>query len=280
MEFRRIGDPVLRIRISPLLSFLAPSVPPLWRSTTAFRQVQLLMPKSPSCRSSHIHTTARQRAEKSSSAADLDFIQDKPRPKPKQMFQSSSSQKVPTDDILKNQLDSLLDSTLNTPNPAKRNPSQPANESSDVMIETAYRNSILKRNPDKHYHEIARKMQFPPQETPGADKPSNFSRDTYRGLENTQKPPKRAKRTVRSRPAVGRSVEVLPERGVDVGRALRTLEVACAVNRVRQDLTRQRFHERPGMKRKRLKSERWRKMFKASFRATVMRVREMRRKGW
>ena len=106
------------------------------------------------------------------------------------------------------------------------------------------------------------------------------SRDAYRTLENTEKKAERAPRTVRSRPSVGRTIEVIPERGVDFGRALRNLEISCAVNRVKQDLSRQRFHERPGLKRKRLKSERWRKMFKESFRATVMRVKEMRRKGW
>lgn len=91
---------------------------------------------------------------------------------------------------------------------------------------------------------------------------------------------KRAKRTVRARPSIGRTIEVDAERGRDLGRALRSLEIKCAVNRVRADQQRQRFHERPGLKRKRLKSERWRKLFRESFRATVGRVKEMRRKGW
>ena len=90
----------------------------------------------------------------------------------------------------------------------------------------------------------------------------------------------RAKRTIRSRPSIGRTVEVNQDRGGDFGRALRTLEILCNINRVRQDRNKQRFHERPGLKRKRLKSERWRKMFKESFKATVGRVQEMRRKGW
>lgn len=281
MELRRICDPLLRPRMSPLLSCLAPSVPPLWRSRTASRQVLSRMPILARGRGWKIHTTACQRAQSSSSTADLDFLRgDKRRPKP-ETLRSPSPQNRPTDEVLKKQLDSLLGSTFNTPNPTKRDPTNAAEEPpSDVMIETAYRNSMRNREPDKSYHDIARKMQFPSQDPAGADRLTPFSQDPNQILGNTRKAAKRAKRTVRSRPAVGRTIEVLPDRGVDVGRALRNLDIACATNKVRQDLSRQRFHERPGMKRKRLKSERWRRRFKESFRATVMRVKEMRRKGW
>ena len=280
MELRLVTDPLLRTQMSPLLSFLTPSIPPRWRSTTALRQVRLLMPSSPRCTASNFHTTARKRAETSSTAADLDFLEDKSRPKPKQTFTSSSSRRKSMDDVLGSQLDSLLDSTFPIPNPAKRNPSKTADDSSATMIENAFRSSFHTRDPDKHYQDIAQKMQFPSQEVTSAGTPRSVFRDAYRGLENIQKAPKRAIRTVRSRPTVGRTIEVVPERGVDFGRALRNLDISCAFNRVKQDLSRQRFHERPGLKRKRLKSERWRKMFKESFRATVMRVRDMTRKGW
>lgn len=276
MERRLISDPLLRSRISPLLSFLTPSILPLWRSTMASRQARLLTSKPSRCKSSKFHTTAPQGAGNSSTDADFEFLEEKPRPKPQQLFQSPSSQRRPTDDLRWSQLDSLLDSTF----PAKRKPSKPADESSDVMIETAFQNSLRTRDPTKYYHDIARKMQFPPQEKTGAGTSKLVSRNAYPTLGIAQKTAKRAVRTVRSRPAVGRTIEVVPERGVDFGRALRNLNIFCAVNRIRQDVARQRFHERPGMKRKRLKSERWRKMFKESFKATVMRVSEMRRKGW
>lgn len=277
MELRLVSNPLLRSRTSPLLSFLAPSLPPPWGSTTASRHVRLLMPSSLRHTSSRFHTAARQQAESSSKTADLDFLEDISRPKPKPLSRSSSSQKRPRDDILENQLDKLLDSTFHTPNLAKRNASEPADESSAALIDAAFQNSVRTRDPKKYYQEIARRMQFPPT---SAGTPGIVSRDVYRTLENTQKTPKRAKRTVRSRPSVGRTIEVVPEKGVDFGRALRNLGVSCSVNKVKQDLARQRFHERPGMKKKRLKSERWRKMFKQSFQATVMRVKEMRRKGW
>ncbi|KAF2164346.1 hypothetical protein M409DRAFT_25225 [Zasmidium cellare ATCC 36951] len=81
-------------------------------------------------------------------------------------------------------------------------------------------------------------------------------------------------------PTVGRTVNVNTARGMDVGRAFRQLEILCARNQVRKDFMKQRFHERPGLKRKRLKSERWRKNFKANFKETVALVQKMRKQGW
>lgn len=288
MELRLVSDPLLRSRMLPLLPFLAPSIPLLWRATAVSPQVRWPIPKSPRHGNSSIHTSARQRAESSSNAADLGFLEDRPSQKPPQPFRSPFSQRRRPDDVIRNQVDSLLDATFDTPSPAIRNPPQSArdasaDESSAEMMETAFRNSVRNpRAPIKSYQEIARKMQFPPQQPDSERTPSSFTNDMYQALQQntTLKPAKRAKRTVRSRPAVGRTIEVVPDRGVDVGRALRNLEVSCSANRVKLDQARQRFHERPGMKRKRLKSERWRKMFKESFRAMVTRVIEMRRKGW
>ena len=80
--------------------------------------------------------------------------------------------------------------------------------------------------------------------------------------------------------SVGRSVTVDSERGMDVGRAFRTLEIQCARNSVRKDFMRQRFHERAGLKRKRLRSERWRRRFKEEFKGTIAMVQKMRAQGW
>lgn len=81
-------------------------------------------------------------------------------------------------------------------------------------------------------------------------------------------------------PSVGRMVHVDENRGIDVGRAFRTLEIQCARNKVKQDFNRQRFHERPGLKRKRLKSSKWRAVFKEGFKGMVRQVVAMRRQGW
>jgi len=78
----------------------------------------------------------------------------------------------------------------------------------------------------------------------------------------------------------GRVIHVNSERGIDAARAFRMLGMRLAQNSVRRDAQRQRFHERPGLKRKRLKSERWRKRFKQAFQSTVARVVNMKRQGW
>jgi small subunit ribosomal protein MRP21 len=79
-------------------------------------------------------------------------------------------------------------------------------------------------------------------------------------------------------PSTGRTVSI--SGGVDVGRGFRLLEMSCARNRVRGDANKQRFHERGGIKRKRLRRERWRKRFMEGFKATVMRVKQLKKQGW
>ena len=83
---------------------------------------------------------------------------------------------------------------------------------------------------------------------------------------------------MRLKPSTGRSVGI--GTGIDVARGLRLLEQSCARNKVRADETQQRFHERGGLKRKRLRRQRWRKKFLEGFKATVGRVRELKNQGW
>ena len=90
----------------------------------------------------------------------------------------------------------------------------------------------------------------------------------------------RAVRTIESSPRVGRTIEINTRKGVDVSAALRKLHSECMVNNVRHDRYSQRYHERPGLKRKRLRRQRWRARFKQGFRALVVKVQAMRRKGW
>lgn len=81
-------------------------------------------------------------------------------------------------------------------------------------------------------------------------------------------------------PTVGRSVQIRAEAGMDLAKGLRTMEVICGRNKVKMDFYRQKFHERPGLKRKRLASERWRKRFLEGFKASVTRVQYLKRQGW
>lgn len=66
----------------------------------------------------------------------------------------------------------------------------------------------------------------------------------------------------------------------DLARAIHVVDRLCAHNGVKRDAVLQRVHERPGLKRKRLVSERWRTSFKASFREMVGKVKKLRSKGW
>jgi ribosomal protein S21 len=79
---------------------------------------------------------------------------------------------------------------------------------------------------------------------------------------------------------LGRQVHVDFERGVDLASALRTLQMQCSSNQVPRQSRQQKFHVRRGQRRKELKSERWRKLFKFSFDSTVRRIQRMRSQGW
>ncbi len=117
---------------------------------------------------------------------------------------------------------------------------------------------------------IARGMQMPPRD--------NARIQEQPAMEVAEAT--RAVATIKSRPSLGRTIQVLPDRGMDVGRAMRTLAINCKLNNVRRDAARQRYYERPGLKRKRVKRERWRRRFKIGFKAIVAKVKSMRRKGW
>ncbi|KAL0257140.1 hypothetical protein SLS55_007950 [Diplodia seriata] len=79
-------------------------------------------------------------------------------------------------------------------------------------------------------------------------------------------------------PTVGRSVSIRDN--VDLAKGLRQLDHICGRNRIRGDFNRQRYHERPGLTKKRLASMRWRRRFMEGFRATVSRVQYLKRQGW
>lgn len=78
----------------------------------------------------------------------------------------------------------------------------------------------------------------------------------------------------------GRMVELDPARGRDLVRGIGMLGSLTARNKIKGDHAKQRFHERGGLKRKRLLSERWRARFRAGFRQLTSRVSELTRKGW
>ena len=81
-------------------------------------------------------------------------------------------------------------------------------------------------------------------------------------------------------PTLGRQVTVEPERGMDLPAALRSLSTTISQNKMKQSLMKQKYHVRKGMVRKQLRMQRWRKLFKFSFQATVKRIQKIRGQGW
>ncbi|CUS10838.1 unnamed protein product [Tuber aestivum] len=79
----------------------------------------------------------------------------------------------------------------------------------------------------------------------------------------------------RTGPTAGRTVEVTR----DLSSALSRLRTIVAQNKLRIDQREQRFHVRPSLKRKRLKSLRHRKRFKDAFKRLVGIAMDMKRKG-
>ncbi|KAJ3943217.1 uncharacterized protein N0V96_007452 [Colletotrichum fioriniae] len=79
---------------------------------------------------------------------------------------------------------------------------------------------------------------------------------------------------LRTRPQTGRTVHLTSK--TDLAKALKLLDFNCRKNKIKRQFQLQKFHERPGKKRKRQKSERWRARFKEGFKATVARVMELK----
>jgi small subunit ribosomal protein MRP21 len=83
---------------------------------------------------------------------------------------------------------------------------------------------------------------------------------------------------LRLRPSRGRTVHVKGQ--VDVARAFRLLDKTVAQNAIKREARQQKSHERPALKRKRQKRERWQVRFKTGMRATIGRVMELKAQGW
>lgn len=89
---------------------------------------------------------------------------------------------------------------------------------------------------------------------------------------------KRAVRTIKSRPSLGRTIEI--DARVDIARGFQLLRRLAAQNRIKPDQYLQRFYERPGMRRKRQRRERWQARFHENFHRAVEKIKAMRRMGW
>lgn len=96
-------------------------------------------------------------------------------------------------------------------------------------------------------------------------------------IHNLQTQP-RATRNIHSHPCLGRAIDI--KQRTDLARSFFLLNRLVRTNRIKLDQRMQRFHERPGVRRKRLQRERWRARFKDNFRNAVEKIRTMKRMGW
>ncbi|KAG6993896.1 hypothetical protein G7Y79_00049g084560 [Physcia stellaris] len=242
MEIRRIGEGVLRCLDAPLLPFLAPSLKT--RTHLSNRQT----PRRPFTVSTSLSDDRSPPPQRSSNDS----------------FAASINKNPQITDVLDN-----VFGYKGSLGPQK------SRLSSDDQVKKSYEEDIYRRENESRASRqgsISGSMILPNDTSPGS------TRRASNAVSAQQKfPAPRNTATIKSRPSLGRTVNVTT---AGVARALQVLAREVRDNNVRADQKRQRFHERAGLKRKRLKSERWRKRFQIAFRATVQKVQEMRRKGW
>ena len=273
MKIRRVSDSLLRSPSSPLLSFLVPSVYCSCRRPTQNPPYNTLFRLSVPHRSLIINTGVH-RASAASTTAQAQETDDEGHPS-----QPPSWQPPKKEAPIRNDISNLLDETLS--DKSRTSPissmlygsSENTRYSSFTPVQDEARRTAASRHgyQDDRQGRILEGMNF-------SNRSSEISRAPAADIAPPIKP--RAVRTIHSRPSLGRTIEIDRERGVDLAKGLARLQSELATNRVRRDQYRQRFHERPGLKRKRLKRERWRLRFKTGFIAIVDKVKEMRRQGW
>ena len=276
MECRALRGPLTRAISSPLLSFLAPSLCSATRSITNFQSLTASSALSCTAPRRHFSLATRRQSEAAAAA---------PRPEPEQTEQLED----PLAGIFNEEND------LRQANSQESSPSRTPGSNLSARINARLDalsppNATRSRDP---LSAIRRDSSITKASNRGGIRPGGIAgsmlmpnrriddRETSKKiLSDEGAPVRRSKKTVRSRPALGRTIEVEPTKGVDFGQALRKLDILLATNKVRTEQRRQKFHERPGLKRKRLKSERYRAYFKSAFTAAVDRVKKMKAQGW
>ncbi|KGO77036.1 Ribosomal protein S21 [Penicillium italicum] len=145
------------------------------------------------------------------------------------------------------------------------------------------------RKPISDFDDILSRLDLTkPREAPSSQRrifSDSLSRAVGEGAQSSYRARSRAplparKVELKLGPTLGRQAHVEPERGTDLGGALRKLQATLSQNRVRHDAHEQKFHVRKGMVRKQKKMERWKKLFKFSFQGTVKKIQRMQAQGW
>jgi len=271
MGTKRVGDVALRAWLPPLLPFLAPSIlSPAWTPVRTKLPSLINYAQTPR----HRRCLATETSSLNASAATAvkvendDSLQSAPQPQ-KDESDETDVNKLMASVFTSNRKISQDQSGTNLRRP------NPANITSADLFRSSLLQNLSNRGLKDVQGEIDKHLKF------GEEFGENLSKSDLlrRSYENVTKMPPLPP-PVRLDAFVGRSEETDVRKGIDLGRALRNLEFKCRYNNVRSDFMKQRFHMRPGLKRKALKSERWRKRFKEGFRAVVQKVQDMRRRGW
>lgn len=296
MEFFKAGETLARSS-QPLLSFLAPSTYRTFPQTT-----RTAAPIARHCRGQRTQSVPARPFSSSTRRS-----QQQPAENEKNDERNSDTSKFPSTappsrSGISDDISSLLDSTLDM---NKGTPAAPTGRTSRFHSPRAQENNPPSRGLANEMGRQAEAESTPstlgsmedflaefgkPSPRRAGNHPSKMdvdgilqSLDPQNRTGNVPPPPPapyEEPKPMKLGPEVGRTIHVDMAKNMDVGRAFRTLEMTCARNSVRRDMMKQRYHERPGMKRKRLKSERWRRNFKQNFQGVVQLVQKMKRQGW
>ncbi|KAF2673427.1 hypothetical protein BT63DRAFT_156092 [Microthyrium microscopicum] len=119
---------------------------------------------------------------------------------------------------------------------------------------------------------------FPSSSFPAA--PFGLSRQDLSPLEKYEKAVKAMDVSLHLSPRTGRKFDVRAGEAADLAIKIRYLGALLNKNNIKGTMIAQRFHERPGLKRKRLKRVRWRKRFRDSFDSICKRASYLSNQGW
>ena len=282
MQAQRLGDALLRSHPSPLLSFLAPSIPlSLWSSSGAHFPSFLVSARTP-VRMQNLATKSSPLQASSTAAvvAQNDALEHST-PAPNHEKPERSASGGDKDSYLRDLLGSFsprrqpeFESTHISSRANSSFGQQPTKTSADVIRRAIQEDLRSPNHLKSRQGAIAAQMEgVTPTDMPLLGQALSNDMNARIKLPPLRPP-------VRLDAFIGRSEEVDPSKGLDLGRSLRKMEIKLALNNVRGEFQKQRFHERAGLKRKRLKRVRWRRRFKEGFQAVVAKVEDMRRRGW
>jgi Ribosomal protein S21 len=266
MEIRRVGDALLRSQISPL-TFLTPSIAPRCPSVAQGthnsphrRQLQRYFRSSaPSAaRSAPVTTSASPPTQGANGETSEKTA------KPLDWLTGTNSSRT-------SRFSSLGAKTENGASSSKATSSELLMNKGNSADDLLHALNAARASRSSNAFDVGWMAETATAKFEAAELMKDINKDI-----NSAPPP--ARTPMRLTPSTGRTVYVTPQ--IDVGRSFRLLEQSVGRNKIKATFNYQRFHERPGLKRKRLKSLRWRKRFMLGFKAAVNRVKQMKKQGW